>query len=384
MRIGVGLAAALALLLVLAWLPLPLHPYLDFQVIYHADLGLLRGIPVYDHAGQVNMIAVLAKVTPEQVFVLPFPYPPWNALVTVWLALLPIEVAARAWFGLNLIMLGLALWLLTDGLPRIERLVLSFLAIVFPPALGGLFVGQYVFPVLLGAAFLIWALERNQPWLVALAAALLTFKPHLGGLILLIVAVYLWLRKDDMGRRALWGLFGSGVVLFALGFVASPAWPVAYVRSLTGFESVPGVPRCDQCASLPVALGNMLGGGYGPAVIAAAALLVILVTWLAKNRGRLTKRATWLIGSGVLMTLVISPYLLNYDYLLLIVPFMVLAREARGFDRIWLALAYCAPFVALSLYGTAGNTALILSALVLSAVMGRLVSRTGEPAPSPA
>src|SRR5512146_2442289 len=80
-------AAGIVLLLgVLAVLPLPLPAYLDFQVLYQANMGLLRGIALYDHAGQVNMIAQLAQVQPEQVYILPFPYPPWYALSTLWLA----------------------------------------------------------------------------------------------------------------------------------------------------------------------------------------------------------------------------------------------------------------------------------------------------------
>ena len=59
-------------------------------------------------------------------------------------------------------------------------------AIFWMPVLGSLFVGQYGFPVLLGAALMIYALGHEKPVLVALAAALLTFKPHLGLAILLL------------------------------------------------------------------------------------------------------------------------------------------------------------------------------------------------------
>jgi hypothetical protein len=381
MKTTVGLAAALVLLLVLATLPLPLHPYLDFQVVYHADLGLLRGIPVYDHAGQVHMIAQLANVAPEQVFVVPFPYPPWYALVTVWLALLPIDLAARVWFGLNLIMLCLSLWMLTDGLPRARRLALALPAVIFPPVLGSLFVGQYAFPVLLGAVLLSWALQRKSALLVAVSAALLTFKPNLGGLILLIGAAYLWWRREDLGRRALPGLLITGAALFTLGFLASPAWPIEYVRSLTSF---PGTTECRQCASLSVAFADALGGGFASALIAAAVLLVLLVAWLAKRWAQLAHKPIWLIGVGALMTLLVSPYLQNYDFVLLLVPFLVLGAEAHGIGWAWLALAYVLPFAALSLYGTAGNMSLVVSALILSVLMARLFSRTGERVPAPA
>src|SRR5512146_1939721 len=103
-----GILAAVGALLflgALAVIPVvPVQPYLDFQVLYQTNMGLLRGIPVYDHAGQVQMIAQLAGVTPQQVHLLPFPYPPWYALFTVWLAWLPISTGARVWFGINLLL----------------------------------------------------------------------------------------------------------------------------------------------------------------------------------------------------------------------------------------------------------------------------------------
>ncbi|HET6845222.1 MAG TPA: hypothetical protein VFH29_00215, partial [Anaerolineales bacterium] len=87
----IALAALVLLLIAAAAAAVPIQPYQDFQVLYHADMGLLRGIPLYDRAGQVQMIAEIAGVAPSQVYVLPFPYPPWNALSTIWLARLPVD-----------------------------------------------------------------------------------------------------------------------------------------------------------------------------------------------------------------------------------------------------------------------------------------------------
>ncbi|MEW5939652.1 MAG: hypothetical protein AB1750_08325, partial [Chloroflexota bacterium] len=128
----------LALLLFAYIVPLPLDPYQDFQVLYHADLGLTQGIALYDHAGQVNMIARLANVPPEQVYVLPFPYPPWYALSTIFLAFPPPEVSVRLWFGLNLAMLLLSVWLLTEGWKPTPRLASFLIAILFIPVIGSL------------------------------------------------------------------------------------------------------------------------------------------------------------------------------------------------------------------------------------------------------
>jgi hypothetical protein len=374
-KVLLGLMAALLVLLAVALAPLPIRPYLDFQVLYHADLGLLRGIPIYDHIGQVNMIARLANVAPAQVFVLPFPYPPWYALSTLWLALLPIDLASRVWFGLNLIFLFLALWVMTDGLRVSRRFPLSFLGIIFLPVLGSLFVGQFGFPVLLGAVLLSRALERKQAALTALAAALLTFKPNLGALIILIMLVYLWRQKDDFSKRALVTSLILGVILFAVGFLASPLWPLDYFHSLSGFQSV---SQCHQCASLPMTLAALVGGGFSLAVPLGLILLVLLAGWLVLRWKQLSAEPGLLVAAGILVTLLVSPYLQNYDFVLLLIPFIVSARAGHGRDWIWLAVAYALPLVALPLYGPGGNLALVLSALILFIHVARRLTRTGE------
>ena len=71
-----------------------------------------------------------------------------------WVVLVPITVAARLWFGLSLIMLIASIWLLVGGRVTARQLPLYCVAILWVPVLGSLFVGQYTFPVLLGAALL--------------------------------------------------------------------------------------------------------------------------------------------------------------------------------------------------------------------------------------
>jgi hypothetical protein len=363
----------------LALLPLPLPPYLDFQVIYHADMGLLRGIPLYDHAGQVNMIAELAQVEPEQVYVLPFPYPPWYALSTIFLALLPIDVAARLWFGLNLSMLFASIWLLSSrgevkAAKPLENIFPYFLAIIFPPVLGTLFVGQYTLPVLLGAALWTYAVRKENAWLVALASVLLTFKPHLGGLLLLAALIHLWIRRDPFGRRALTYTLGAGILLFSVGFLADPAWPTNYLHSLLAFRSDAGVASCDLCASLPVALVRLMTGqsSLAPAPWIGLGLLLVLLAAFFWTRRMTLLAPRWLMAFAVLAALLVNPYLLNYDFVLLIFVFCVLVSSLHSPTKMILPfLAYSLPYLALGLWGRGGNFAFSISAFILLALTFR-------------
>ena len=93
--------------------------------------------------------------------------------------------------------------------------------------LGALSVGQYDFPVLLGASLLIYSLRKENVWLTTLGMVLLTFKPHIGALILLSILIYLFAGRNSFGRRTIQSILLAGVFLFIVGFVADPAWPVS-------------------------------------------------------------------------------------------------------------------------------------------------------------
>lgn len=356
------------LFLVVAYLPLPVQPYLDFQVIYHAGMGLLRGIPLYDHAKQLDLIASLSGVRAEQVFVLPFPYPPWYALAAFPLFFLPINVAVRLWLELNVSILMLSIFLLTEGWEPWKRLISFPLALLFLPVLGALFVGQYVFPVLLGMALFIYALRHEKPIFVALAAVLLTFKPHLGSVVLLAGLAHLWLRRDAFAIRSLWATILAGVFLFAVGLLADPVWPKNYLISLMEFRSIEAVTSCDLCASLPVWLSSLAGsGGIDFAFWFAGVVLFTLIFFFYKKGQKMFSSPNWLVACFAAATLLVSPYLLNYDFVLLLIPLFLIAGQAQNWHEWSLTgMIYLIPWIGLGLFGREGNTTLILSALLVT------------------
>jgi hypothetical protein len=357
----------LVILLAIAYSPIPIPPQLDFLSIYHADLGVLRGIPLYDLTGQVDMIAELANVTPDQVVLLPFVYPPWYALLTLPLALLTIEVAARLWFGLNLLMVTLFVWLITDGWSNIRRVISLFLAVLFLPVLGALIVGQFVFPVLLGAGLLVYALQRENMWLTALALFLLTFKPHIGGLVFLAGIVFLFMERTPFARRALWTTGGVLLLFFAASFFVDSAWPVHYFETLFGFRDVS--PCEGLCISVPMAVTSMLGADFTQAVWVAGILLVIWIGLFLRTRPGFWKDAPRLISAGFCITLLSSPYQYNYDFVVLLLPLLLLASTIqKRLDWLWLTLAYFLPWFGL-IFSRGGNYFLLFSVLLVTGLI---------------
>jgi hypothetical protein len=183
--------------------------------------------------------------------------------------------------------------------------------------------------------------------------------------VLILAIVTLVQRRDRFGRNALLGILAAAALLLAIGFLASPDWPVEYFHSLTGFRDV---SQCHQCVSLSMEAAGLAGGGLDVAVWIAVAAAAVICVWLVGRWRHVSSTPNRLVATGILITLLISPYLQNYDYLLLLIPFicMLLVMQTRA-ARIALASAYVLPFLGLALGGTAGNELSIVSALILSA-----------------
>ena len=342
------------------FLPLPVSYYQDFSVMYFTNSARLHGIPIYAYPAQ---LAFVRPQTPAGFEFLPYPYPPWYALATLFTALLPIQAAARLWFFANLGMFALAAWWLTPHWKMPWRILAIPAAIMFIPAFGLLVVGQYSAPVLLGAAVFIFAARAGRSFWMAAGLLLLTCKPHIGFLLFMAGFGWLLLQKTPAPRRAIWYTLLGGVLLAALGFLADPAWPLTYLQSLARYRDLPGVETCGLCASLPVMLIRLVTGQSSLLLAAGlSAGLALLAGWLLFARYRIyMKEAGFLMAVAAVLTLLIDPYLLNYDYVLLLVPLFWLARPGRWS---WLVLpVYLLPWGLLFL-GRQANAILSIAGLL--------------------
>jgi hypothetical protein len=341
----------------------------DFSALYNTDLALVNRIPIYD----LPRVTVLAQqhsgIPAKNFFLARFPYPPWYALSTFYLGWMSDRAAATLWFELNLVMLFLSIWFLTDGWPGRLRLIAFPLGLFFLPVLGALSVGQYDFPVLLGTSLLIYSLRKENIALTILGAVLLTFKPHIGALILLCVLGWLILNRSDFARRVARPLVIAGVVLFIIGFIADSTWIISYPRMLLNYQNEGNVSACSACASLPVFLSRwFFDGSLSKAFIIAIGALVILILAFYFVISSFNS-PEFLVTAALLVTLLVSPYLYNYDFLLLLVPFAVLAKQGNLIQIMIVLICYFVPSFALLLLGRAGNISLILVTIILTALL---------------
>lgn len=373
------IAIAIGMFVVAFYVPNVLPAGSDFSALYNTDLALVNRIPIYDIPRVEAFAREHAGIPPEKFFLARFPYPPWYALSTFYLGLLPARVAVTLWFQLNLAMLFLSVWFLTDGWSGRLRLIAFPLALFFLPVLGALSVGQYDFPVLLGTAMLMYALRKENVTLTMLGAVLLTFKPHVGVLILLSALGWLLGSRSDFGRRAIRSIFLAGVFLFIVGFVADPAWPLSYPKMLLNYQNEGNVTACSECASLPVWSSRwFLDGALANAMWIALGLLILFGILFYFMRSSFRSHEL-LLGAATLVTLLASPYLYNYNYLLLLVPFVVLFNRGDLIQKIIVVICYLIPTFLILLYGRAGNISLLLVTIVLAALLYLRIRRPRKP-----
>jgi len=342
----------------------------DFSALYYADLALVNGVHGYDIP---NMEALASSTTeiPEENFFMPrFPYPPWYMLSTFYLGLMPIQSAGALWFELNLVMLFLSVWFLTNGWNGRLRLIAFPLALFFLPVLGALSVGQYDFPALLGTSLLIYSLRKENVALTTLGVVLLTFKPHIGALILLSVLGWLIVSRSNFGKRAMRSILGTGVVIGIVSLIADPLWFINYPKMLLGYQDEGNVSSCSECSSVPVWLSRWLfDGSLKQAAVIAMVLLIVLAVLFWIIHKSLIKSPELLITSTLLTTLLVSPYLYNYDFILLLVPFVILVNSTGITPKLVAVLSYLIPSFAITMYGRNGNITLNAVTIIITFVL---------------
>lgn len=385
------LLLVIVMVLVALRVPHALPTNSDFNAVYTASFALVHGAPIYDIPAVKAVAAEAMGIPVDEFFLAPFPYPPWYALSTFYLGLLPIQNAALLWFEINLALVFLSIWFLTDGWNGRLRLIAFPLGLFFIPVIGALSVGQNVFPVLLGGSMLVYALRKENVTLVTLGSVLVTYKPHIGALMLLSVLWWLIASRGNFGRRATRSILLAGSFLFVIGFLADPAWHIRYPQMLLGITSVnygseSSGALCVNCTSLPVLFSRWLfNGTLLTAALVALALLIILFILIFQARSKLLKEPVLLLNLALAATLLVSPYLFNYDFVLLLIPFAILLGKKYGIiQNVIVALCYLIPTPAIAIYGRDGNITLNVVTIVITFLLFHRSRHTGIDFTSPA
>ena len=307
-------------------LPIPT----DFVNVWAGGRHALEGVPATAYDTDLHKAAQVAAVGHPFKGEYPWVYPPTFFFAAMVLAMLPIVAAQVVWVSVTFAAYVAAI----HGIIRDRASIL--LACAFPGIVANFMVGQNGFLTAALVGGMLVFLDR-RPLMAGVLLGLLSFKPHLGVLIPLVLIV--------SGRwRVIAAAAVTTVLLAAASWFAFGSGPwEAFIRALlTASQSTLSEGRTEWWRLQSIfGLVRMLGGGATLAwtlqlVVAGGAVILLCVLW--RSRVRFALKAAGL-ATGILLA---TPYIFLYDLVILAVAMAFLLRDiqdagARSGDMLGLA-----------------------------------------------
>jgi hypothetical protein len=263
-------------------------------------------------------------------------YPPPFLIIATLLAQFPYVAALLIWQGLTLM---LALALVRRILPGDRDAMLA--ALGAPVVLVCLGHGQNAFLTasLLGAGML---LLDKRPWVAGMLLGALVYKPQFAVLIPVLI-----LARGNVRAFASAGLTVAALCLVTLAIWGWPVWQ-AFIESLPLTRHIiieAGATGWEKIQS-PFSSIRIWGGSipFAYAVQGVVTAIAIAAAAIAARRGSMEVRGAAALSAALLCT----PYVLDYDFVLLgvAIAFMAADMRKRGaltWEPTWLAYAWIAP-----------------------------------------
>lgn len=289
----------------------------DFAGFWAGPRAVLDGVNPYDAAHFTDVVQKYGTQDTELIY----GYPPWDLVLLLPFALLPVRAAAVIWTALGLAVaiygLGALLRREVPGIPAVHFLA-GLALIASQPAVVTLYSGQWGF-FLTGmlALSLRWQRDGHRTR-AGLAAVAMVTKPQLFVFAAWAMAATAFVRRQ-LAFAVSAGIGGSALV--GLAWLAFPDW-------LSGFLTYVAPARTsDPPRSVTVA--TPLAEWLGPSGLwlTLPIIAVVLIVALRFQPSSDTWLAVWLAASVALTT-----YSWSYDHIVLVVP-VVLAMGAAQARR---------------------------------------------------
>jgi hypothetical protein len=309
-------------------------PVLDYVVVWSGARLALQGAAASAYNNDVIGPVQRAAVDMAAPGIYPYFYPPIALLLFAPLAALP--------YGISFLLFTAAQW--TFLVTQLRRLLpapwpLSTI-IAAPAALVSLGIGQNgcLTAGLMAASC---ATIERSPYLAGAALGALAFKPHLAVLVPVVLALGRQWRALIAATAAVAILIAASLVFGLtpwLDFAAGSAKASAVMREF---------PSLWPKLISPFASLRLAGVGLHPAYAAQAAAACIALAALVRCR---KATGAWLVALMAAATLLVSPYLYDYDLPLSLVPVaLVVAGSHRGVwlpgEKLVCALVFAAPLI---------------------------------------
>jgi len=319
----------------------------DFSNVYAAGSLTWQGRPADAYVPALQHAAEKAVFGGREVPFYGWLYPPFFFVVAVLVAALPYGWGLAIWLAASF---TAYLAVMRAILPRPETLLI---AAAFPAVFVNIGHGQngFLTAALLGGA-LHW-LDR-RPWLAGVLIGCLAYKPQFG--VLIPVALLAGGRWSAIGAAA---VTVAALVAVSLATLGGGVWH-AFADSMNFAQGVVleqggiGWEKIQSVFSAALMLGAGVQLAYA-AQITLALMLAACLAWLWRSDAAFELKASALASGSLLAT----PYLLDYDLVVLAVAIAYLARHGlrRGFEP-WeislLAAAWLVPLLSRGIAGVSG------------------------------
>lgn len=244
----------------------------------------------------------------------PYLNPPFYALLFVPFSYIPYPWSPILWMLLSLVMGWLSLRLISK-----ERTGRRFLfTLTWLPAFSAISFGQNAFLSLLLMGLVFWFWRREKSFWAGLTAGLLLYKPQL-----VLGLGLLWLLEYRKHWTALVGAACSGLGLGVLSLVGMPEATWEYInytqKIAANLMNVEGFPIWNAHA----------GQAFWLAIFPGETTLAQVLHWVGALVGVIVFYRFWrtqrenrnlLFGAAICLTIWVTPYLMVYDWVLLIIP----------------------------------------------------------------
>lgn len=259
--------------------------------------------------------------------------PPWLLVLMRPVLQRPLERAAAMWMGVNIVMATAACLLIASGYRRarleaIDLIPAAMAGVLSVPTALTIQLGQVSLVLLLGMALLYWSMRWRHDLLAGVALALLSIKPHLFLLVLVLVAIeVVRARRWRIVTGAVTAMMSLLMVTMLHWFSALPWWIQGVSTPLAG--APPAITW--RTPNLPNLLRDLLTPAGGPsptwpltAIPFAAAVLCALWVWRRPRDQSLDA----LLPMVLCVSVIAAPFGWTFDHVVLLVPQIIIFLRA--------------------------------------------------------
>ncbi|MDK1029654.1 MAG: glycosyltransferase family 87 protein [Anaerolineae bacterium] len=313
------------------------NPGVDFRGYYGAALLVLRGGNPYDYAQLAPILNEISGFLGNN----PYFYPPWYSVAFIPFTFMSFRTAQILWIGVNLSLFYISLewlWQVLDW--KIESwfrwVLFTFANILF--GYSSLISENSGFVILFGLALTLRSLKREQHLLAGLGFIIMLTKPQ--ALFMTIIALGLWsfLKRPKVIQ---WSIAWLGTLLIFSSLIFPRWWQ--FDKRFFGLgisfyqEGAEGIIGLRVAATLY----DWLTYSFGSAVWINAVVIFLIGgfgAFLMIRTWRYLSSPVYIGASATLLTLLITPYTLYYDFVPLILVFFLISKQLQNLERIWLIL----------------------------------------------